>query len=125
MNRTGLILFAHGARNPQWAASFEALAQQLQARRPGLALRLAYLELMQPGLLDAGAQLVDAGCTRVEVLPLFLGSGGHLRNDLPPLLATLRERHAGVHWTLHPAIGEHPMLLNAMADIALATLGET
>ena len=47
----GLILFAHGARDPRWAAPFEDMAARLRARRPALALRLAYLEFMAPDLL--------------------------------------------------------------------------
>jgi sirohydrochlorin cobaltochelatase len=31
---TGLILFAHGARDPRWAAPFEAVAARIRAQRP-------------------------------------------------------------------------------------------
>ncbi|WP_310735296.1 hypothetical protein [Mitsuaria sp. TWR114] len=30
----GLLLFAHGARDPAWAAPFQAIAAELQTRRP-------------------------------------------------------------------------------------------
>ena len=71
-------------------------------------LRLAYLEFMSPNLPEAGAALCAAGCTHVDVLPLFLGTGGHVRQDLPPLLQRLRDAHPSVHWRLHAAIGEQP-----------------
>jgi sirohydrochlorin cobaltochelatase len=66
--------------------------------------------------------LAAAGCQRVEVLPLFLGAGGHVRRDLPLLLEGLRARHAGMRWTLHPAVGETAALIDAMAGLAAATL---
>jgi sirohydrochlorin cobaltochelatase len=122
MTTQGLILFAHGARDPRWAAPFEAVAQQIARQQPQLQLRLAYLELMSPSLQDAGAQLCAAGCTRVDVLPMFLGTGGHLRQDLPPLLQRLREAHPSVQWRLHDAIGEQPRVREAMAAAALSLL---
>jgi sirohydrochlorin cobaltochelatase len=120
--RRGLILFAHGARDARWAAPFEAVAQCIAAQRPGLALRLAYLELMSPSLAEAGAALSAAGCTQVDVLPMFLGTGGHLRKDLPPMLQALRDAHPAVAWHLHEAVGEQPQVQQAMARAALSLL---
>ena len=122
--KPGLLLFAHGARDPRWARPFEAITARVALRRPGLPTVLAFLELMTPNLLDAGKQLVDAGCARVDVVPLFLGAGGHVRKDLPALLATLAEAHPGVSWQLRGAIGEVDSVIDAMADAALAMLQE-
>jgi sirohydrochlorin cobaltochelatase len=120
----GLILFAHGARDPRWAVPFEAVARRIAQQRPQLQLRLAYLELMSPSLQDAGAQLCAGGCTQVDVLPMFLGTGGHLREDLPPMLERLREVHPQVHWRLHAAVGEQPLVREAMAAAALSLLAD-
>jgi sirohydrochlorin cobaltochelatase len=118
----GLLLFAHGARDPRWAAPFEAVAAAVRTARPAAAVRLAYLELMAPDIASAAAELAGAGCTRIEIVPLFLGAGGHVRNDVPALLQGLRERHPGVVFTLHAAVGEAPAVIAAMAAVALETL---
>lgn len=121
MNPTpGLVLFAHGARDPRWALPFEHVARAVRAAAPGAEVRLAFLEFMAPDLPAAAAELVAAGCSRVGVLPMFLGGGGHVRKDLPALMEALRERHAGVAFELHGAIGEHPAVLDAMARAATA-----
>lgn len=118
----GLVLFAHGARDPRWAAPFEAVAEALRAARPGLPVRLAYLEFMAPTLAEAGAALAAAGCTRVVVLPMFLGAGGHVRQDLPRQLEALRGAHPALGFELAGAIGEQPEVLAAMAAAALRSL---
>ncbi len=118
----GLILFAHGARDPRWAAPFEAVAAAVRAARPGLPVRLAFLEFMAPTLPEAGAALATAGCTHLTVLPMFLGAGGHVRKDLPLLLDELRAAHPGLVVTLQPAIGEIDSVVAAMAAAALAQL---
>ncbi len=118
----GLVLFAHGARDPAWAAPFEAIAALVRARRPTLQVRLAFLELMRPSLAEAAADLAQAGCQRIDIRPMFLGTGGHVRRDLPLLLEELRSTHAGVAFTLHEAIGEHRSVHAAMAEAVTASL---
>lgn len=118
----GTLLFAHGARDPAWAAPFEAVAARLRELKPGVPVVLAYLEFMTPDLATAGRQLAGQGCTTVTVVPLFLGAGGHVRKDVPELLQQLRQQHPGVHWLLAPAIGAQPGVIEAMAQAAL-TLG--
>ena len=82
-------------------------------------MRLAFLEFMTPDLASAASALVAQGCTRIAVLPLFLGSGGHVRKDLPALLDALRAQHTAVAFDLHPAVGEAPAMIATLADIAL------
>ena len=119
---TGLILFAHGARDPCWAAPFEAVAAQVSAQRPGVPVRLAFLEFMTPTLPEAGADLAAQGCTRVQVLPMFLGAGGHVRKDLPLLIEALAAAHPGLGVQLLPAVGEIASVTAAMAGAALALI---
>ncbi len=119
----GLLLFAHGARDPAWARPFEIVTERLRAARPGTPVAMAYLEFMSPGIEDAAAQLAAAGCRRVHVLPLFLGTGGHVRRDVPPLLDRLRERHGdAVEWLLYAPLGEQDAVLQAISQACLAVL---
>ena len=116
-------MFAHGARDPRWALPFEAVTARVRARAPEVEAVLSFLEFMTPGLVDAGAALVRSGCDEVSVVPLFLGSGGHVRNDLPTLLATLAASHPQVNWSLRQTIGEVDSVIDAMAHAALQTSG--
>ena len=116
----GLLLFAHGARDPLWARPFEAVAARLRERAPGRPVALAYLEFMAPGMAQAGAALSAAGCATVSVVPLFLGAGGHVRKDVPALLEALRAAHPHTAWQLAPPVGEHEAVIAAMAEAAWA-----
>lgn len=118
----GLILFAHGARDPRWAEPFQAVVEQVRASRPELAVRLAFLEFMTPDLASAGDELAAAGCSEVAVVPLFLGAGGHVRRDVPGLLQALAERHPGTRFVLRQAVGAAPEVVAAMAAAAARAL---
>ncbi len=120
--KQGLLLFAHGARDPRWALPFEDVARRVMEREPMFEVRLAFLEFMAPSLIDAGDALVADGCARVDVVPLFLGAGGHVRKDLPLLLDALRTAHPQVQWQLQRAIGEVDSVVEAMALAAAALL---
>jgi sirohydrochlorin cobaltochelatase len=74
-----IVLVAHGARDPRWAEPFEAVAARVRAALPGGRVALAFLELMAPTLAEAVDRLAAEGATAVDIVPLFLGSGGHVR----------------------------------------------
>ena len=119
--RRGLLLFAHGARDDAWAAPFRAVLARVRAQRPEWQVRLAFLELMPPDLPSAAHELVQLRCTHIDIVPLFLGTGGHVKNDLPQLVQRLRAQHPGTQWTLRTAIGEHPDVIAAIAQAAIDT----
>ena len=118
--KTGIILFAHGSRDPQWRLPIEAVALQITARSPATPVRCAYLELCVPGLPEAATDLIATGIQRLRVFPLFLGVGKHAREDLPLLIAQIQAAHPDVQVELMATAGENPALIALMADIALS-----
>ena len=122
--KQALILFAHGARDPRWAEPFERLRQIAQAALPGTEVSLAFLELMSPRLPEAVATLVQAGCGKVSLVPVFLGQGGHVLRDLPLLVDELRSTHPGLEITVAPAVGEDAAVLDAIARYCVSTMKE-
>ena len=120
MPALGLVLFAHGARDPRWREPFERLAAKVGAARPDAAVELAFLELMTPDLEAAAARLAAQGCARIVVVPIFLGQGGHVREDLPAVVARVRVRYPALTLELRAAIGEDDAVLTAIAHAVLA-----
>nr|WP_315233276.1 CbiX/SirB N-terminal domain-containing protein [uncultured Albidiferax sp.] len=120
MQQRGIILFAHGSRDPLWRLPMEAVATQVAATDPQVQVLCAYLELTQPDLPSAAQQLVAHGVQQLTVVPLFLGVGKHVREDLPQLMDGLRQAHPGVAIVLQPSVGENPELVALLARIALA-----
>ncbi|MFO1324236.1 MAG: CbiX/SirB N-terminal domain-containing protein [Burkholderiales bacterium] len=122
MPAPGLILFAHGARDPRWAEPFERLKRKVEAVRPGVRVALAYLEFMRPDLETAADALVGSGCRSLRIVPVFLGQGGHVREDLPAVVARVRARHPGVAIEMRTAVGEDDAVLDQIAATAVAGL---
>jgi len=117
-----LVLFGHGARDPAWAAPFESLQKMIQHQLPALQVKLAFLELMQPDLPHLLQQLAADGIVEVSVVPIFLGQGGHVRRDLPALIAQARQQYPHMAINVAQAVGEQPDVLNAIAQYCISTL---
>jgi sirohydrochlorin cobaltochelatase len=118
--KKALILFAHGARDPRWAAPFERLRDLLRAQLPEAAVELAFLELMSPRLPETVARIVEQGCARIDVVPVFFGQGGHVLRDLPPMIEELRSAYPGIAMRVAQAVGESPEVLAAIAGYCIA-----
>lgn len=116
MSRRGLVLFAHGARDPRWAEPFERVCDRVAKVSPDVDIALAFLELMTPDLATAAAAMVGRGVDAITVVPIFLGVGAHVRRDLPERLVALRAAHPGVAIGLAGAAGEDDAVVAALAD---------
>lgn len=111
----GIVLFAHGARDPEWARPFERVRDRVRASRPECPIELAYLDFMRPTLEEAAAALTEAGASSITVFPLFMAQGGHLKDDLPRMVEALRRSRPNIPVCMETAIGEVPEVLEAIS----------
>lgn len=121
----GIVLLAHGSRDPQWVESFEKMRAAVQRRLPESATVLAYLEHSAPDFMTAVDELVARETTFIKVVPLFLGPGGHVRGDVPQLVDRAKARHPNVHFDLKPFIGDARAVLDAIADYVASDSAES
>ena len=110
------MLFAHGSSDPQWARPFEQIGVAVQKKVPAVAVALAFLE-HGTSLEEAVAALAAKGAASIRVVPVFLGTGGHLREDLPASMASVRRAFPGLSFALEKAIGEDPDVIEAIAGV--------
>jgi len=116
MTERAVILFGHGSRDPLWRAPMDAVAERVVAK--GITVRCAFLELTQPDLQSAVAELVALGARQIAIVPMFLGTGRHARADLPRLVDELKGVHPGLQIDVRVSVGEEPRVLDLLASIA-------
>ena len=117
--RQAIVLFAHGSRDAAWSRPFEQIAASLSKKLPGTVVELAYLELMRP-TLDEVFRKLSHKVGAIRVVPVFLGHGGHLREDLPKIVAAARAAHPRLDISLDKPIGEQPAVIEAIAEAIAA-----
>jgi sirohydrochlorin cobaltochelatase len=110
--KEGIVLVAHGSRDPEWSRPFERIASSLAEKLPAVCVGLAYLE-HGPSLEETVTALVAKGVASIRVVPVFLGQGGHVKEDLPRLVS--ETARPGVKVVLEKPIGEQPQVIEAIA----------
>jgi sirohydrochlorin cobaltochelatase len=116
--KKGVILFAHGSRDPLWRLPMDAVVQRMLEQQPDVAVSCAFLELTKPDLPQTVEALMKQGIEHLRIVPMFLGVGRHAREDLPLLVKDLVQAYPQMCFELMPPIGEHPAMTQLMADIA-------
>lgn len=114
MSTPTLLAVAHGSKDPRSARAVAALFERVRSLRPGLDVRVSYLEHVSPSTEAALAALDAEGVEEAVVLPTLLTAAFHSKVDLPGVLAGARER--GLDAQVHHAetLGPDPLLLEAV-----------
>jgi sirohydrochlorin cobaltochelatase len=120
--KNGVILFAHGSRDPLWRLPIDAVAERMRTQQANLPVAVAFLELTEPDLPHTVELLMKHGVAHVRIVPMFLGVGRHAREDLPELVRGLTQAYPQMSFELLPAIGEHPAMTALMAEIAIGSV---
>jgi sirohydrochlorin cobaltochelatase len=140
----GILLFAHGSRDPLWRGPIEAVATRIRADHASVPVACAYLELCEPSLPQAALQMIselNSGLKnaknsiaprahpdwsngqkvlKIRIVPMFLGMGKHAREDLPEIAAELRAAHPQVDFEIAQTVGEDERVTRLLAEIAVA-----
>ena len=110
--KEGIVLLGHGSRDPEWSQPLEKIAVSLGKRLPAIPVFLAYLE-HGPSLEEAVTALAAKGALSIRIVPLFLGAGGHVKEDLPRLVS--EAKRPDIRLVLDKPIGEQPEVIEAIA----------
>ena len=124
MTDTAIVLFAHGARDPDWALPLQRVRDAIRDASGATRVELSFLDFMTPTLQDCAESLVKAGFSRLLIVPLFIAQGGHLKHDAPLILNALRAAHPGVDFELTGPVGEAESVVQAMAVHVLTLIGQ-
>ena len=85
-------------------------------------MRLAYMEFVEPTLMDVARQCVGQQILHLRILPLFLSIGAHLATDVPEQVSQAKAQFPQLKVELLAPIGEDPRLTGLIQQIVIETL---
>ncbi|MEE8599821.1 sirohydrochlorin chelatase [Euzebya tangerina] len=109
---TGLLLIAHGTRDPAGAEEMEELVAAVSQRVP-VPVAHAWLEdFSDPQGVEGARPLIEGhSVSRLVTLPLLNFAAGHAKNDVPEQLAEIKTAFPDIEVTHGRVLGVHPDLL--------------
>jgi sirohydrochlorin cobaltochelatase len=113
-----VILFSHGSLLCGAGEQLEAHAGRLRETAEYSRVEIGYLNYSSPSFAEAAQKCADAGATRVLIAPYFLIPGYFVKVGLPKVLAPERERFPEIEFQIAPALGDHPLLSEALLKCA-------
>lgn len=121
-----LLAVAHGTNDPQGLETLDTLLQQVRFLRPGVETSLSFVSVARPRVADELVRLFAEGVTELVVLPLLLGTGYHVRHDIPEALRIAARQHGGAARIYQAAtLGPDPLLASVLRDRLSAVGGGT
>ena len=117
-----LVLLAHGSKLPRWRVQFERIVDSVQAQSGKTKVRLAYMEFVDPTLMDVAGECVRQQVLHLKVLPLFFSVGAHLARDVPEQVNRAKEQFPQLEVEVLAPIGEDPRLTKLIQQIVIETL---
>jgi sirohydrochlorin ferrochelatase len=106
----GLLLIAHGSRNPEANEDLVLLGRQMEGGEFPV-VEPSYLELAQPSIEDGAKKCISRGATDITMVPYFLSAGVHVKTDLQEALENLGKEYPHARFKLTAHLGRHPLLL--------------
>lgn len=112
-----ILLIDHGSVKAEANHMLEcmgALVQQLAGNEA--IVRIAHMELAEPGVAEGFAACVEAGATEVVAFPYMLSPGKHSTRDIPRMVADAAARFPHVRYSVTPAFGVNERLAEAVLE---------
>lgn len=110
------MLVGHGSKAARFDGAMKRVASRLR-RGPYRSVRCAYLEITSPSIPDAVRAAVEKGAREVRLLPYFVLSGRHIRQDIPRIVSAEKKRWKGrARVILCPYLGFDERIVSVVKD---------
>ena len=126
LNVKVLLIAAHGSRKKESNLEVAQLSQNLATRLKDSFDHVTYgfLQFADPVLETRLDELAKDGAEQVVVFPFFIGSGSHIKEDIPMLVDQAAKKHSQVRFVLTCHLGKLKAVEEIIAheaDLALNT----
>lgn len=112
----GILIIAHGSREPETVKTMEEVFSMVKEKLSHILMEQAYMEFCDVNLAKGLDKLVKQGADNIVVVPYFLFSGIHIREDIPHEIEEYLSVHPGIKVTLGHTLGADPRIAEVLCD---------
>ena len=120
MEKTAILLMAHGSRVAEANNAAHEIAAMIRSASDFAIVEVAFREMHPPDIQSAIDRCVAQGAERILLMPYFLFVGAHVREDLPAEMTQAQQRYPQVEFAMGNHLGAHRKL----AEIVIERIAE-
>jgi sirohydrochlorin cobaltochelatase len=117
----GLIVVGHGSRSKDARDAFFEIVEQLK-ESTSMDIEGCFMEISAPFIPETIDKLYLKGIREITVLPYFLFNGIHIKEDIPEILLSEKNKHADLQILMAQPIGYHKALIDILKERASGEL---
>lgn len=114
--KEGVILLGHGSRREEANDEIREMARMVQEADPEGLYEVAFLSFGEPNIADATEALIEKGCEKIILMPMFLVTGNHIKRDIPSRMMLQKTTHPDVTFVLAKHFGTHSGIIKIIQE---------
>ncbi|PPA71124.1 sirohydrochlorin chelatase [Jeotgalibacillus proteolyticus] len=118
-----ILYIGHGTRSKKGADEAKQFLEAVINQVDVPIQEISFLELTEPYIDEGFKRCVERGATEIKIVPIFLLTAGHIKQDIPNELAPLRQQYPDVKLTITDSFGVQEIILDAIAELINTTSG--
>ena len=111
-----VLIVSHGSREPATEAAFDAIVDMVRAKLPDQVVESACMQLSERTLDGAIESLASRGASSIQIVPYFLFTGVHIKQDIPEMINGYREKYPDIQLSLSNPLGVDERLADILID---------
>jgi len=112
----GIIVLAHGSREPETMKTMEEIIRMIKEKTNNSMIRAAFFQFAAPSLEESVCALIEEGISDIRIVPYFLFSGIHIREDIPKVISKLEKEFPNIKLSVSETLGADERLAEIVAD---------
>ena len=112
-----ILYIGHGTRSKKGANEAMSFLQRVIKKIDVPIQEISFLELTEPSIEEGFKRCVERGATDITVVPIFLLAAGHIKEDIPSALNSLRDKYPNVNVTVRNPFGVQGIILDGIAEL--------
>ena len=114
--KEGVILLGHGSRREEANEEIHQMAEMIREADINGLYEVAFFSLGHPHLEEAVGKLIEKGCEKIIVMPMFLVTGNHVNKDIPDRILQQKATYPNIEFVLAKHLGPHPGIINIVKE---------
>ncbi|MDR2345286.1 MAG: hypothetical protein LBE18_04400 [Planctomycetaceae bacterium] len=112
----GILVVAHGSRIKETEEILISLLNMVKPKIPEFCIEYAFMEFSDKTLEKGIAALVEKNVSEIKVVPYFLFSGIHLKEDIPNMINQCLLHYPDVKVIMGKSLGIDQRLADILTD---------